>query len=166
MDNVIILVCVDVATLFTQCRIVNSKKSAEVWGAFVDCWVSPCGAPVNLIMDAGGEFRPINWAVSSADIGIKTEYKAKGSHAFVVEGGNKVARASLNKLRHSHGDWDGDRLVLEVVKVVNNLIGEHGFSPNQCVFGTGKSDQYEPKMPSGVEDEVFALDASFGGAFF
>ena len=55
-DGTIILYIIDMWSKLLQARLVKSKRSEEIVGAILDCWVSVYGAFERTIHDNGGEF--------------------------------------------------------------------------------------------------------------
>ena len=49
-------------------------------------------------------------------------------------------RQELVRIFDDNNSWDMDRILIEALKVMNNMIGQSGFSANQAVFGHGISD--------------------------
>ena len=49
-------------------------------------------------------------------------------------------RYALLKIREESPQWDMDRVLIDVPKVIDNTLGAGGFSPNQAVFEPGISD--------------------------
>ena len=137
----IFLHVVDVHTHYNAMKIVPSKRSAEVLAAFRECWLMPYGIPTHVTLDSGGEFTSNAYGDEFSSMGILPHYKPKGSHAFIIENMHVPIRKTILKIFEDPlNDWGMDRILVDVLRVVNNTIGKGGFSPCQAVFGHAISD--------------------------
>ena len=155
------LVLVDHATLYTVSSVVNSKSPEDVWPALFQGWITPFGAPTNLITDSGGEFKSFTWAKQLSILGTNMSFKPKGSHAHMVEARIGLLKNTLERLLRQFPESQMGDLLAHSSTVLNTLPGTGGFSPAQGVFGLVKSDVFEPT----ATDHAFLQDPSAQGAF-
>ena len=148
------LSCVDVATHYFQLIPVEDKKPETVWRALLSGWMCPMGHPREIVSDSGGEFAGDWFADACAEYDIVLRLRPRDSHAFLAESRNRVARASFEKLVLEHPDWPRDRILVAIVKSMNQLIAASGFTPTQAVFGAPPRDAHDVRVDEGPGEFV------------
>ena len=97
-DNLVFLVLVDHATLYTVAAVVNSKSPGDVWPALFHGRITPFGAPINLVTESGGEFKSFTWAQRLSVLDTNMIFKPKCSHARMAEARICLLRKTLGRL--------------------------------------------------------------------
>ena len=130
------MVVVDLATRYCQACWVNGKKAEEIIRKFIKHWVALFGTPKVVLSDNGKEFQNESFLRMTEMFGINCKTTAAESP---WSNGKCERMVGLIKdtLRKMEEDCDGDleTLLFWAVAAKNSLHNQHGYSPNQLVFG-------------------------------
>ena len=80
--------------------------------------------------ERGGEFFPDVFSEKFTRLGIRPHSKPQRSPAFPVEEMHGPVWSALLKIREENAPRDMDRVLIDVLEVINNSLGAGGFSLN------------------------------------
>ena len=147
------LVMVDLATRYCSACVITSKEADVIIDAVMKHWVAIFGAPKKILTDNGGEFNN-NKFRSMCDIFnihvVCTAAESPWSNG-VCERLNAVLKDSVLKTQEEN-HCSIETSLAWAVAARNALHNNHGFSPNQLVFG------FNPNLPNIGEDSPSALE--------
>ena len=134
--NVYFLVLVDLATRFCAATVVRNKSPVSIISGIFRSWICVFGAPRKILSDNGGEFNNDQLRSLGEAFNIRIMCTAAESpwSNGVCERLNAVLGDSVRKII-SDCDCDIDIALAWSVSARNALDNNHGFSPNQLVFG-------------------------------
>ena len=149
-----ILYMVDLWSKMTQAAIITRKQPKQVVNEICLKWVGHYGIMGTLMHDCGGEFtgqdikemcRLFNVIdTSSAGYAPWQNGICEKHHATVDD--------TLERLAEDHPGYPLEVLLAWALMVKNSAYDQHGFSPNQLVYGTN------PVLPNVFTEGVSALD--------
>ena len=137
-NKVYFLVLVDVATRYTQARVVVNKTPSSIIKAIFICWISIFGAPREFLSDNGGEFSNPEMRELGNMYNIRCLCTAAESPFSngICERSNAIIGDSVSKIVEDVSQCDLETALAWAVSARNCLYNNQGFSSNQLVFGT------------------------------
>ena len=128
------------STHFNAVRLVSGKKSAVVLRRCRVMWPFPYFTPKKITLESMGEFFLDIFAEEVTPLGIKPRYAPRGPRAFLVEETHGPIGSAERRSREEHPHGDMNRVLIDVINVVDYALGPGGLVPDQAVFGRGISD--------------------------
>ena len=152
-DGTIILYIIDMWSKLLQARLVKSKRSEEIVGAILDCWVSVYGAFERTIHDNGGEFtgKPFKEMMDLLGVSDGTSGAHSPWSCGVVEKHHSVVDSTYQALLRDFPRYKKETLLQWAVFVKNSTTTTTGWSPYQIVFGRN------PKVPDNMNSNIAGL---------
>ena len=148
-------VMVDLHTRFCRAVVINNKLASTISTNFLCEWISLFGAPKKILSDNGLEFGNETMRELTGNFGI-TILNTKAAESpwsnGVCERLNCVLGISVQKLTEDT-KCDVTTALAWSVAARNALHNNHGFSPNQLVFG------YNPSIPNICDRNPVMLEA-------
>lgn len=151
--NIHFLVMVDLATRFCTATVVNDKKATTIIRSFFSSWICIFGAPRRILSDNGGEFSNAEMRDLGEAFNIEilcTAAESPWSNG-VCERLNAVIGNSVSRIM-SDSSCDVYTALAWAVSARNALCNNHGYSPNQLVFGSN------PVYPNVFNNEIPAQE--------
>ena len=146
------LVMIDMATRYCNACVITSKEAEVIIDGVMRHWVALFGAPRKILTDNGGEFNNDKFRSMCENFNIQVMCTAAESpwSNGTCERLNAVLKNNVLKIREENQCSIGTALAWAVA-ARNALQNNHGFSPNQLVFG------FNPSIPNLGEDSPSAL---------
>jgi hypothetical protein len=130
----IVLHVIDECLRFSAGQVVPDKQTETLLSALVSCWLRLYGPPGVIISDKEGSLFSEQCSIWAERWGTSMRYKARGSHAFIVERHNELLRQQI------HGTQE--QLNLEGITVpFADVVGESIFAKN-ALLNVGGSSPY------------------------
>ena len=147
------LVLVDLATRYCVATVIHNKKPETIIKEVITQWISRFGAPDKFLSDNGGEFNNNDFRSMAENYNVKVMCTAAESpwsngicERLNAVLGNNVAKIMLD------ARCDISTALAWAVSARNALQNNHGFSPNQLVYG------FNPSLPSVLNNKIPALE--------
>ena len=146
------LVMIDMATRYCNACVITSKAADVIIDGVMRHWVALFGAPRRIMSDNGGEFNNEKFRSMCENFNIQVMCTAAESpwSNGVCERLNAVLKNNVLKIQEEN-KCTLDTALAWAVAARNALHNNHGFSPNQLVFGSN------PSIPNIGEDSPVAL---------
>lgn len=147
------LVMVDLFTRFCSSSVIDNKRPEIIIRNVCKIWISIFGSPNKFLSDNGGEFNNGSMRNMAENFNIKllcTAAESPWSNG-VCERLNAVIGRSVDRVMTDTG-CDLEVALAWAVSARNALQNNHGYSPNQLVFG------FNPVLPSMCENKPPALE--------
>ena len=150
-----ILHMIDSMVKYSAARIIKSKHKDVVIKKIFEMWISYFGTPGKLMSDNGGEFLNEVYTEASEKLGVEITMPPAESPFSngIVERHNKVLAETLAKTMDD-AKCDIEVALAWAVSAKNSLLNNHGYSPNQLVFGHNVS------LPNVLTDDLPALSGT------
>ena len=131
-----ILHMIDLATRYSQARVIPNKRKETIVEAIIKGWVNTFGVPDRILSDNGGEFN--NRDVQDMAENLNTEILTTAAESpwsnGVCERHNAVIGNMVTKIL-SDSKCDLETALAWAINAKNSLHNVYGFSPAQLVFG-------------------------------
>lgn len=126
--------------MFHQVDLIDNHSPMTFIHEFLDKWVRWAGRPVEVTIDMERSFAGQEFATAMGEVGIAVSPIAGQAHwqHGKIERHNGIIKEMLQKVVAEGNVVGSDEMrwaCLETVGAKNSLIREHGFSPNQLLFG-------------------------------
>lgn len=153
-NDIYFLVLVDVGTRYTQAAVVKDKLPQTILKAIFKCWIALFGAPSEFFSDNGGEFNNSQMRELCDLYNVKFMCTAAESPFSngICERSNAIIGNSVRKIMEDCA-CDVEVALAWAVAARNSLLNNHGFSPNQLVFG------FNPAFPNVYQSDLPALES-------
>ena len=153
--NKYFLVMIDVATRYCAAVVISNKNPDTIIRNIILHWISLFGVPKCILSDNGGEFNnnEMRTLGEKFNITIKTTAAESPWSNGVCERKNAVIGDSVRKII-AEEKCSVELALAWTISARNALTNNHGFSPNQLVFGQN------PNFPSVFIDKIPATNVN------
>lgn len=134
-----VLHVVDTHTHFQNATVLRSKRTEDIWAAFVECWASIyVGYPRVIRLDQEASFRASVFDDLATANGVELRFSGTESHNSIGPGERYHAplRRVFKILREHHPRIEPEIILRYAVKAMNDSMGPEGLVPSLLVFGT------------------------------
>lgn len=151
--DVYFLVLIDIATRYCQSVVVTNKKPETILSGIFKCWIRIFGPMRTIFSDNGGEFSNeiLRNMAENFNITVKCTAAESPWSNGTCERLNAVLGDNVQKILDDTS-CDIYTALSWAVAARNALQNNHGFSPNQLVFG------YNPVLPNVYINKLPALE--------
>lgn len=134
-----VLHVIDTHTHFQNATVLRSKRSEDIWAAFVECWASLyVGYPRVIRLDQEASFRATVFDDLATANGIELRFSGTESHNSIGPGEryHGPLRRIFRILRNRYARIEPEVILRYAVKAMNDSMGPEGLVPSLLVFGT------------------------------